>query len=267
MARTTDRPVTRTLRDRAARHPLGAFITVALPAGWLLLSLPIVLDLPREPFVLATLLLALVLPAVALTALDGGRGAVRALLRDAVRLPRPLSWGPVAALALPVVVWLAAAPLGAAVPPTPSVLVGFAVGLVTGAIIINIWEEVVWTGFVQRRAMARWGSTRGSVATAVLFAGIHAPLAFDGARTGTDVLVGLAVLLGTGLGLRLLIAHLDTWSGGSLLTVGILHASFNATAGLVEPGHDWVRLAVTVVLGVVVTLATIARHRARTLAY
>ncbi len=59
-------------------------------------------------------------------------------------------------------------------------------------IIINIGEEIAWTGFVQRRAMARWGLLGGSLVTALLFAGIHLPLAFGDARTPEDVLRGVA---------------------------------------------------------------------------
>jgi membrane protease YdiL (CAAX protease family) len=70
---------------------------------------------------------------------------------------------------------------------------------VSAALIINIWEETAWTGFVQRRAMARWGTVNGSLATAVLFAGIHAPLAFHGATSARHVALGFAALIATGI--------------------------------------------------------------------
>jgi membrane protease YdiL (CAAX protease family) len=235
-----------------ALQPVLAFAAVALPVGWVLLSVPVVLGLPQEPFVLAALLLGLILPALVLTARESGRAGVRALLRDAVRLPRPLWWGPVAALALPAVVWTVALIGGGARPLSLSLLGDAAFALVLSAVVINIWEEMVWTGFVQRRLTAHGGELRGSTLTAFLFAGIHLPLAFDGARGPGDVLLGVTVLIGTGLGLRLLISRLDRWSGRSLLTVGLLHAGFNTGADLVEPGYDWVRIVVTVLLGVAV---------------
>ncbi|WP_431473680.1 hypothetical protein [Ornithinimicrobium sp. W1665] len=52
------------------------------------------------------------------------------------------------------------------------------------------------------------------------------------------------------MGLRLLIARLDAWSGRSLLTIGLLHASFNTTGALIDPAYDWIRLGLTVLLGV-----------------
>jgi hypothetical protein len=61
----------------------------------------------------------------------------------------------------------------------------------------------------------------------------------------------VGVLVGTGAGLRLLIARLDSWSARSLLTVGMLHASFNSTAALVNPSYDWIRLVTTVALGLI----------------
>ena len=251
--------------DNASLRPLLLFAAIALPVGWVTLSVPVALGLAQEPFVLLALVLGLILPALLLTARESGRPGMRALLRDAVRLPRPLWWAPVAALALPATVWAAASTVGGAQPLTSELLVDFAVALVTVAVIVNVWEEMAWTGFVQRRSMARWGVLGGTLVTGVLFAGIHLPLAFDGATAAGDVLLGVAVLLATGIGLRLLIAGVDAWSGRSLLTAGVLHAAFNASADLINPDHDWVRYVVTVVLGLVFLAALLSargRHAA-----
>lgn len=237
--------------DNPYLRPLTLFVVVALPVGWLLLTAYRVLDVPQEPFVLGTLLFGLVAPALFLTHRESGRGSVRALLGEAIRRPNPLWWAPVAVFALPVLVWSTAAVVGGAKPLTTSLLFDTTILFLTVALIVNIWEEMAWTGFVQRRAMARWGLIPGSVATGLLFAAIHLPLAFDGASTTGDVGLGIAVLVSTGIGLRLLIARLDSWSGGSLLTVGLLHASFNSAAELIDPAYDWVRLAVTILLGLV----------------
>jgi len=45
--------------DPAALRPLITFAAIALPIGWVLLSLPVVLHLPLEPFVLPVNLLGL----------------------------------------------------------------------------------------------------------------------------------------------------------------------------------------------------------------
>jgi membrane protease YdiL (CAAX protease family) len=232
------------------------FGIVALVAGNVLLSLPLLLDAPQEPFVLLTLLVGLVAPAAGIVLRESGRAGVRSLLRDAVRPSVPWQWLPIAALAIPTLTWLVALPLGGAEPLSAALLTLFAADLLAGLIIVNLLEETAWTGFFQRRAIAHWGHTRGSLVTALLFAGVHLPLAFTDAESARDVLLGCAVLLGTGIGLRLLIASLDVWSGRSLLTIGTLHASFNATFGLIESAHDWIRLSITVLLGLACLVIT-----------
>lgn len=247
--------------DRPDLRPLMTFAALAVPIGWALLGTAVVLNLPTEPFALAATLFALLAPALFLTARESGRAGVKRLLRDAVRLPKPSWWGLVALVALPLAVWAVALPLGGAHALTPSLLISFGMGLVITTVVINIWEETVWTGFVQRRAMARWGVLGGSVFTAALFAGIHLPLAFQGAQTAGDVLTGVGILVGTGIGLRLIIAGVDTWSGRSLLTIGILHGSFNVTPDLIDPAYDWTRYAVTILLGTAVVAGL--RYRSR----
>lgn len=242
-------------------HALARFAPVAVLSGWVLLSLPIVLDQPFEPFVLATLLLGLVVPAVLLTRRDPTTTVRASLLRDCWRLPRPVWLLVPSLLLLPVATWCAAATVGAAMPASGSLISGVVVNVISSLLIVNLWEEMVWTGFVQRRAMRSWGYLRGSVGTAVLFAAIHAPLAVDGAHDAADVAVNAGVLLGSALGLRLLVGALDLRGGGSLLAVGVLHASFNASALVVDPSQDWIRYLVTGLAGVVAGSFVVATTR------
>ena len=48
----------------------------------------------------------------------------------------------------------------------------------------------------------------------------------------------------------LLIARVDPWCGRSLLTIGVLHSSFNASETLLDADHFWVRIAVTIAVGI-----------------
>lgn len=253
-------------RDNPSLRPLLLFAAIALPVGWVLLSIPVALGLMQEPFVLGALILGLILPALWLTARESGRAGVRALLLDAVKLPRPVWWVPVAALALPAAAWVAASGVGGARVLTTDLLLNFLVVFLITAAVVNIWEEMAWTGFVQRRSMARWGLVGGSLVTGVLFAAIHLPLAFADVAGPRDVLLGVAILLATGIGLRLVIAGLDGWSGRSLLTAGLLHGAFNASAELLEPDQDWMRYVVTVALGLLV-LAVLLAQRGRRSAF
>ena len=59
-----------------------------------------------------------------------------------------------------------------------------------------------------------------------------------------------------------MIGALDRWSGRSILTVAILHASFNASSELVDADDAWVRYAVTLALGLLVlTVPSLRRDR------
>jgi hypothetical protein len=57
-------PTHRVVGDNPALRPLVAFAAVALPSGWVLLGVPVAAGVPVAPFVLATLLIGLVGPAV-----------------------------------------------------------------------------------------------------------------------------------------------------------------------------------------------------------
>jgi len=168
--------------DRPDHGPLLLFAAVALGVGGLLLTMSTLIA-PGAPFILAAVLGGLALPALVLTHREAGASGVRALLRDCVRMPSSSWWLPTAGFGLPVLAWTTAAGLGGAQPLTWSLLGYFVGDLLVGAIVINIWEEMAWTGFMQRRAMVRWGATGGSLLTAVFFTGIHVPLAFDGAHS------------------------------------------------------------------------------------
>ncbi len=246
--------------DNPDRKPLVQFVTVAVPVAWVLLTIPFLLDLPVEPFVLGTLFLGLVLPTVVLTRRDPTT-SMRQLLRDAVRPPRPLWLLIPAALVIPGAVAGVAALLGVGVPVTPSFVVNLAVmNVLSSLVVVNLWEEMAWAGFVQRRAMARWGFAGGSVATALAFTGVHLPLSLYGADGVGDVAYNIAVMVVSGIGMRLLIGAFDGWGHRSILALGLVHASFNASSELLDPGSEWVRYAVTIALG----LGAWALHRRTT---
>jgi hypothetical protein len=73
----------------------------------------------------------------------------------------------------------------------------------------------------------------------------------------------MVMVLVAGVGMRLLAAATDSWTAGSLLTIGILHASFNATDDLIDPAYDWVRLATLFVFGVACVTVLLRARRVR----
>ena len=81
--------------------------------------------------------------------------------------------------------------------------------VLSSLVVVNLWEEMAWAGFVQRRAMARWGLAGGSIATALAFTGVHLPLSLYGADGIGDVAYNIGVMVVSGIGMRLLIGAFD----------------------------------------------------------
>ena len=138
-----DAPVLRSSGSDRLR-PVLVLALVALVSGWVLLSLPIGLDLPVEPFVLGTLYLGIVLPAIILTARESGGAGVRAMLRSVITLPRPWWWLLVAAAAIPAVSLLIAVPLSGVVVVDRSVASGAAVRSSRACCWSTCWRR--WSG-------------------------------------------------------------------------------------------------------------------------
>jgi uncharacterized protein len=122
---------------------------------------------------------------------------------------------------------------------------------VGGALLTNLWEESAWSGFVQHRLMDRHGLLAGSVLTAVPFALIHVPGIFQNSPADVAVfqVVVLAVLVPF---LRYLIGAVLIGTRGSILAVGVLHASFNAIPALSAADGGWQLAPALLVLVVVV---------------
>jgi membrane protease YdiL (CAAX protease family) len=270
----------RGLRDLAARRPLTAFLVLVLPLGWALLAVPALLDagvlpggpVPAEPFALALTLLIMLPAALWVTSVTEGRSGVRALLARAVRWRFGPGWWATVVLALPVLTVAVGAALGRPVRTSDlgSLLVEEALSLVVAVVLINLWEETVWAGFFQTRLERRRGLVAAAVLTAVPFAAVHLPLLFGGDPTTSSVLTGLAFLLVSAPLVRLLIGLTLRGTAGSVLAVGILHASWNASSGQdgiaddLLPGGQPVVLALLAVLLVTVAVTLVLRPRLHT---
>ncbi|MFE4543889.1 CPBP family intramembrane glutamic endopeptidase [Arthrobacter sp. NPDC056727] len=251
------------LRERIAARPVAAFLVIAIGLTWAALILSIALLGNALPGILAELLI-LMGTAVLVTAATDGKPGVRALFRQTVRWRAGTGWYVAAVLALPVLTVLVAAATGTFRQPAdgwaPVAGAYLLNTLVIGALLGNIWEELAWTGVVQRRLMERHGMAAGSLLTAVPFALIHVPLAFaDKGFTGTpwsEAAVAWGVLLVFAPLFRLLVGIAYLGTGQSLLIVALLHASFNASEQSKLPVFDgaWQQIAAATLLLVVLVL-------------
>jgi membrane protease YdiL (CAAX protease family) len=200
--------------------------------------------------VLGTLLFGLVVPGLVLTARDR-TFTVKGLLRDTIRVPRPAWLLVPATLLIPASTGGLAAVLGLNADVSGGFVVNLAVAnVLSSLLIVNLWEEMAWAGFFQRRATARWGFVGGAAVTTVLFTAVHLPLAFYGIEGAGDLGYNVAVMLVSGIGMRLLIGAFDEWGHRSILALALVHATFNASPELLDAGADWVRYVATFALGV-----------------
>jgi membrane protease YdiL (CAAX protease family) len=124
-------------------------------------------------------------------------------------------------------------------------------GVVLGALSTNLWEEAAWGGFVQDRLMRRHGPLAGSLLIAVPFVLIHVPGAFQNTSPGVAV-VDIAAIAVLAPFLRYLIGMVLLDTAGSVLAVGLMHASFNASGRLSAAHGGWQFLPALAALTVLV---------------
>lgn len=243
------------LRRLVARYPVAAFLVMAFVIGWsgmlpLLLSengpfgvLPV--ELPWKPFVSLMSILGLALPAFLVTAATGGKEGVRDLVRRVLRWRVGAHWYLTALFGLLTVTLLGAVPFVGVVPMEALarkwelLFTPFLWGVLVPFVLVNLWEETGWTGFMQHTLQERHGPLPASLMVAPFFALIHMPAYFvSGWLGGDDVSLGQlpSVLLQVGIMavfavfIRLLIMWLYNRTGSSVLLVGLFHSAFNMTS-------------------------------------
>lgn len=232
----------RGFRAWTARRPITAFAVLAFPAGWAILAVPALAfhgvipggRLPMELFALGLTLLVMLPAAVWVTSVTEGRRGVRTLFARLLRWRIPIAWWAAALLAVPVMTVAVGAALGRTVATADLASVlgdGLVVGFLVPLVLVNLWEETVWAGFVQTRLEARHGLLLGAVLTSVGFAGIHLPMLFAAELSASSVMVALGFLLAAAVLFRLTAGVVLRGTAGSVLAVAVLHAAWNASSG------------------------------------
>jgi membrane protease YdiL (CAAX protease family) len=224
MTRTATR--TGSVRTLVARHPVPSMIIVMLAVAFALLTPPTLAGWAPEPFLLATVVFAQLVPAVLVTAAVDGRAGVRDLVRRIFRWRVHPAWYAVAFLALPAAALLVALAFG--VEPTTPVLAAYLAQLAVLPL-VNLWEETAVMGVIQARLTASRGPVVAAVVTGLVFGLYHLPLQL-GQPIG-DVAFAMAVIFVAAVAFRFVAGWLYAGTGGSILLVAGLHATFNAVNG------------------------------------
>ena len=250
---TTTRPASASsLRQFIIRHPVAAFLGLVYGISWLLF-LPSFLSqngigllpvaIPVSPFLLLATVFGLTLPAYLVTRVTEGKEGVRELRRRYTHWRVGLGWYFVALLALPLAdllaasLWLGTAPLEAFADRWSLLFTVFLSKALVNAVLINLWEEGGWTGFLLPRLQERWGALRASVMVGAAMGLFHVPIIFivggvSDAPIAPDRYWFYFFMLSVGiLPIRLLMTWLWNSTRGSVILVALLHGAFNTTTG------------------------------------
>jgi membrane protease YdiL (CAAX protease family) len=196
--------------------------------------------MPPEAFALGITLFVMLPAALWVTAVTNGRDGVKALLHRALRWRFGWRWWAFVLFAMPVTALLVGLGLGGSLRSTRvlSVLGSSFASIGVAVIVINLWEETVWAGFLQTRLEQRHNLVTAAALTAVPFAGVHMPLLLLAHHiTTASLLVGIGGLLVLAVLIRLMIGLLLRAAADSLLSAGVLHQLFDASnnkGGLVD---------------------------------
>lgn len=242
--------ITKLLRSSAIKNPIRTFLAVVISLGWVVLTTLILNGQPIELGLIIVTFIGLFGLSILITFWENGKKGVRQLLGGLIKWRVGLGYYLLALLAIPLLTILTASITGnihigkdVLIPE----LIGYCVSLLTGAFIINFWEETGWAGFVQKKLMEQKGILIGSILTAPAFVAIHIPLLLQESNP-TVIMVNFAVMLGLSFFFRYLIGMIFIDTAGSLLIIGLLHASFNSSNNLGIVNGDFEVIIATVLL-------------------
>lgn len=256
------------VREFTRRHPVGVFSTIAIGLTWAVQLVFLVNGQDLTPALLAELVFLLG-AATAITGATLGRAGLRRLYAGIGRWRIGFGRYALLLVAMPVLTLVVGAVTGTLHQPDGGwlKLVGTYLFLtvVFGALLGNLWEETAWSGFVQRRLMARRGLLVGSLLTAVPFFIIHIPLAFAAhgwrGTTWGEATLDWVLLAVAAPFLRYLFGTLLVDTGGSILAVALLHASFNSSGSMAAVVGGWQYIPAMIVLTLLVTAYRTLRGR------
>jgi len=269
---------------RAVReHPLAAFLIILYPVSWVLF-LPALLgtegfgvigvDIPAQVGILLVTIFGLTGVAFVVTRIADGKGGTSSLRRHYYQFKVAPQWYVLALFGAPVLLLCVGLAIHGTSTFTPiahhaaQIPTVYLINVVLIAILISVWEEGAWLGFVTASLQPRLGPLWASVAVAPLFGLIHFPLFFvtggliDNARPqGVHVIeYAFYLLVFFSVPVRILMTWVYNSTRGSLPVVALLHASIDTTASAAVllafyPAVDGRLLYVGIAIVAVVVLA------------
>lgn len=220
-----------------ARRPIAAFLIMTYVFGWATQLGAFRLGLPAMPSLWAGRPRPRV-PAVLVTAAVNGRTGVRDLLQRTFRWRVGARWYLLAVLSLlltSVVVaslFLGGAPMLALAQKWPLFFTTFLPELVMAFVLIQLFEETAWTGFMQDSLQGRHGPLLASILVAPAFSGWHLMAnVLEAGHISVEPFARLAAQIVTSIFFRVVIMWLYNSAGRSVLIVALFHSAFNSATG------------------------------------
>ena len=267
------------LVQAVARHPVMAFMMIALGAGFLTAAIrPIAdaevlpLDLPLHGFLASAV--GVGVGAFVVTAALSGRDGVVDLARRSVRWGVPVRWYLIALFTVPLGATLLslaifgqqalASPVGG----WPRALAEVAAVFLLQLVLFQLPEEIGFTGFLQHHWQDRYHPMKLTLYVALLWALWHVPDHFAEEGWGLEALISAPVVFAVEVVSLFFARALFVWfynvTASSVLLVAIFHASFDASinqlADDVVPASNTARFlifsAVIVLAATTVIIAT-----------
>jgi membrane protease YdiL (CAAX protease family) len=259
-----------------ARRPVVAFLIMAYAIAWTIQFAAFQFGLSFRVGSSIGVIFGLALPAFLVTAATSGKAGVLDMLRRSLRWRVGVRWYLVALLGLPVATLLVAsaflgmAPLQTLVEKWPLLFTIFVPEVVMAVVLIQIFEETAWTGFVQDTLQERHGPLLASIMVAPVFALFHLMSNLLEAPQIPVALVQLAVQAIASIFLRVDIMWLYNSTGRSVLIVALFHGAFNSVSGseytmkfirelIAAPVSILISLTIVGVVAVLVTVLTRGR--------
>ena len=262
------------LRRLVARHPVVAFLVMGYTLAWTIQLAAFQLGLSLRLLSALSMIFGLALSAFVVTAATGGKTGMQNLLGRCFRWRVGIRWYLLALLGLLVgtlllaSVFVGLAPLQALVEKWPLFFTMFLPEILIAFLLIQLWEETAWTGFMQDTLQERHGPLLASLMVAPAFALGHLMINLL-EQSPIFAFVFVAVQAVIGIFLRVAIMWLYNGAGRSALIVALFHSAFNSATGsggmrytgelISGPAVQWIPLVVLVVIAVFVAVLTRGR--------